>query len=73
MSLLTERLNASKNKTSEKMYSVDGASFQEWAINRIDFKGSQAHQAIGGLVTAINNNRIDVQSAKSEFIALLSN
>lgn len=72
MSTLTARLNASKiEKTSEVMYSVDGAKFQEWAINRIDAKGSAAHLSIGKLVTMINNNVITVAEAESKFTALL--
>ena len=71
MSALMNRLNAVK--TSEKMYSVDGAKFQEWAINRIDYKGSSAHLMIGSLVTAINNNQISVNEAETRFQAALSN
>lgn len=72
MMSLTERLNAAK-KSNEVMYSVDGANFQEWALNNLDARGSNAHKAIGTLVTAINNNRVTVESAKSQFIALLNN
>ena len=71
MMSLSERLAAAK-KNTEVMYTVDGANFQEWALNRLDARGSIAHKAIGGLVTAINNNKIDVATAKSQFIALLN-
>lgn len=74
MSALTARLNAvSAKKNDVVMYSVDGAMFQEWACNRIDFKGSPAHLSIGKLVTDINNNRLTVDAAKYAFTALLSN
>lgn len=73
MSTLTARLNAVKNETTIKMYSVDGANFQEYAINHLDRKGSKAHSMIGSLVTAINNNQISVEDATSRFIAALEN
>jgi hypothetical protein len=73
MSTLTARLNAVKNENTVKMYSAEGASFQEYAINRLDRKGSQAHMMIGALVTAINNNQITVAEATNRFIAALEN
>jgi hypothetical protein len=69
MSLLSQKLNAVK--TAEKMYSVDGAKFQEWAINRIDFKGSAAHMIIGSLVTKINNSVVSVAQAEADFLSVL--
>lgn len=69
MSALTARLNAVKN--TEKMYSVEGANFQEFAINHLDRKGSTAHMMIGALVTAINNDRMTVSEAKQQFFAAL--
>lgn len=72
MSLLSQKLNSVKN-TEIKMYSVAGATFQEWAINRLDRKGSTAHSMIGSLVTAINNNQISVNEAESRFVASLEN
>lgn len=73
MSTLTARLNAVKNTNEVKMYSAEGASFQEYAINRLDRKGSDAHKMIGSLVTAINNNQISVNEATARFIAALEN
>lgn len=71
MTSLTARLQAVKNQTTEVMYSVAGATFQEWALNRIDYRGSEAHKSIGSLVTAINNNRMTVSEAQTRFTALL--
>lgn len=71
MTSLTARLAAVKNQNTEVMYSVAGATFQEWALNRIDYRGSEAHKAIGSLVTAINNNRLTVAEAQKRFTALL--
>lgn len=72
MSTLQARLQATRqNNSAIAMYSVDGATFQEYALNLLDYKGSAAHKAIGGLVTAINNKQISVVDAKSQFIALL--
>lgn len=73
MSALSNAMKNYNNRQNENMYSVEGASFQEWAINRIDFKGSKAHMSIGKLVTDINNNRISVIDAKVEFTSLLNN
>ena len=72
MSLLSQKLNEVK-KNEIKMYSVEGATFQEYAINHLDRKGSQAHGMIGSLVTAINNNQISVEDATVRFIAALEN
>ena len=71
MSALTARLNAVKQQNEVKMYSVEGAQFQEWAINNLDAKGSKAHQTIGSLVTKINNNQITVAEAVSIYNSLL--
>lgn len=79
MSALTARLAKIENSNkqningNEVMYSAAGASFQEWAINNIDYKNSTAHKMIGSLVTAINNNRISVEDARNQFVAALSN
>jgi len=73
MSALSQRLAAVSQKNETKMYSVAGATFQEWAINRLDRKGSLAHSMIGGLVTAINNDQITVNEAESRFLAALEN
>jgi hypothetical protein len=73
MSTLSARLNEVKNSNTVKMYSVEGAKFQEVAINMLDRKGSAAHLMIGALVTAINNNQISVEDATSRFIAALEN
>ena len=75
MSTLTARLAEinSKQNSTVVMWSADGANFQEWAINNIDYKGSVAHKLIGSLVTAINNNNISVENAKAQFVAALSN
>jgi hypothetical protein len=72
MMSLSERLAAAKqNNKPEVMYTVEGATFQEYALSNLDFKGSVAHKSIGTLVTAINNNQITVEAAKSQFIASL--
>lgn len=62
---LTDRMNAVKNSKPEIMYSVAGANFQEWALSNLDNRGSIAHKSIGKFVTAINNNQITIESAKS--------
>lgn len=72
MSLKDRLAAAQKTSKPEVMYSVDGANFQEWALSNLDNRGSAAHKSIGTLVTAINNNNITVEAAKSQFIALLS-
>jgi len=71
MSALTARL--AQNNTTVKMYSVEGATFQEKALGMLDYKGSEAHKLIGSLVTAINNNQISVNDAFAKFTAALSN
>jgi hypothetical protein len=70
MSNWVNRVN--NTNTNINMYSREGAEFQEWALNRLDFKGSQAHEAIGKLVTAINNAETTVEKAQSQYIRLLS-
>lgn len=72
MPLLSQKLNSVKN-AEIKMYSAAGATFQEWAINRLDRKGSTAHSMIGSLVTAINNSQVTVSEAESRFVAALEN
>jgi hypothetical protein len=59
-------------QSNVSMYSAEGASFQEWALSRIDFKGSVAHQSIGRLVTDINNKNISVADAKNDFLSKLN-
>jgi len=71
MSALTAKLAAVRNSNSIKMYSAEGASFQEYALNNLDAKGSKAHQTIGSLVTKINNNVITVAEAVSIYNSLL--
>ncbi len=70
MSNWVNRVNSSNNNVV--MYSREGAEFQEWAPSKLDAKGSEAHKAIGQLVTAINNAETTVDVAKSKFIRLLS-
>jgi hypothetical protein len=77
MGMLAQRLN-NVNETSvspasagTKMYTVEGAQFQERALNALDFKGSVAHKMIGSLVTAINNNQISVRDAEIKFASAL--
>jgi hypothetical protein len=53
------------------MYSMAGASFQEWALSLLDQKGSLAHQSIGRFVTAINNGRMTIGQAEAAYMALL--
>lgn len=74
MSALSNAMkNYNNRQNAEIMYSVEGASFQEYCISILDAKGSKAHQAIGKLVTDINNNRISVIDAKAQFVTLLNN
>jgi hypothetical protein len=63
-------LKATLNNRSA-MYSPDGAQFQEYALNNLDYKGSAAHRAIGSLVTAINKHEMTVAEAKATFHSLL--
>lgn len=72
MMTLSQRLAAVKTSKPEVMYTAEGANFQEFALSNLDFKGSVAHKSIGKFVTMINNNEISVESAKSQFIALLN-
>jgi hypothetical protein len=70
MSTLTARLN------QNKMHSVDGAKFQEVAINLFiaakGVKGTEQHAKIGQLVTAINNNQISYTDAINQYTSLLN-
>lgn len=73
MSALSNRLAAIEaKKTSEVMYTAEGADFQEWALSMLDYKGSAAHKMIGSLVTAINNNVLTVKEARSQFVFALA-
>lgn len=71
MSALTARLNAVKQQNEVKMYSPDGARFQEVALGMLDIKGSAAHQSIGKLVTMINNSQISYADAMAQYVSLL--
>lgn len=71
MSALTAKLAAVRNNNEVKMYSAAGASFQEYALNILDAKGSEAHKSIGQLVTKINNNIITVAEAVATYNSLL--
>lgn len=73
MSALSQRLAEVSKKSEVKMYSVAGATFQEYALNHLDRKGSAAHLMIGSLVTAINNDQISVEDATARFVAALEN
>lgn len=64
--------NRISNRQPASMYSVAGASFQEWALRILDSKGSIAHQSIGRLVTAINTGKLTIGQAEVAYLALLS-
>lgn len=71
--LSTANLNRiNTNKQNNAMYSVAGASFQEWALRLLDSKGSTAHKSIGAFVTAINRNQMTIGQAEAAYMALLS-
>jgi hypothetical protein len=61
------------SQNNQSMHSTAGASFQEYALSMLDFKGSPAHKAIGGLVMAINCKRLSIEQAKAKYHSLLSN
>jgi hypothetical protein len=54
-----------------RMYSMAGASFQEWALRLLDHRGSVAHRSIGRFVSAINNGRMTIGQAEAAYMALL--
>lgn len=70
-----ERLKQStgqyENVTHVVMYSVAGASFQQWALRLLDRKGSLAHRSIGKFVTAIDNGTMTIAAAEQAYLALL--
>lgn len=54
------------------MHSNAGAVFQEYCLANLDYKGSEAHQAIGRLVNGVNNGYMPVDVARSIYNGLLS-
>jgi hypothetical protein len=54
-----------------QMYSLAGASFQEWALRLLDQKGSLAHRSIGRFVMAINSGRMTIGQAEAAYMVLL--
>lgn len=65
------RMSKNSNQNSQSMYSVAGASFQEWALRLLDSKNSVAHKSIGKFVTAINNNEMTIGQAEVAYMSLL--
>ncbi len=68
---MTGFINTASQHRVWQMYSMEGASFQEWALKLLDYRGSIAHQAIGRFVAAINNGRMTIGQAEAAYIALL--
>lgn len=68
---MSSRLSQVMSKSTVVMFSAEGASFQEWALRKLDLKGSVAHQSIGKFVTAINNSKMTIGDAERAFVALL--
>lgn len=56
-----------KQRLGKTMHSTEGAEFQAWAEERLDRKGSRAHQLMGALITLINRGLITKQHAQFEY------
>lgn len=69
---LNERIAKAQNNNNSaiKMYSVDGAKFQEYALSLVGSDKSYSG-FIGQLVTAINNDKLTVAEATKQINAAI--